>query len=168
MRRLLALGLHSFVLPALLLACREEGVPVNAPATPAPAKGAAGPPPIDPERPTGVVIGRGFAPDGSIERWMRTDSFAHGERIHLAVEAGALPGGTEIRAVWSPPAGAKVEQALRTIGGEPFLSLTAPSAGWPAGAGHVDVLADGRRIALRSFRIGALSRVKLPDAKLPP
>ena len=97
------------------------------------------PPPLDPEGPREIVLGKLFAPDGSIETADRTSKFSQGARIFLSVESGDLPRGTTVAAAWTAPDGTFTEQAQTTIGGESYLVFTAPSPGWTAGAGQVAV-----------------------------
>jgi hypothetical protein len=40
---------------------------------------------------------------------------------------------------WTAPDGTVADQRTNTIGGEPYVTYTAPSAGWMSGAGRVTV-----------------------------
>lgn len=96
-------------------------------------------PPLDPEGPREIVLGKLFAPDGSIQAPDRTTKFLHGALVFLSIESGDLPPGTPVIATWTAPDGTITDQALSTIGGETYLVFTAPSAGWTPGAGRVAV-----------------------------
>ncbi len=89
------------------------------------------------------MLGKAFAPDGSIQPGDRTTSFAPGKPIVLSIESSDLPNGTQVIATWTAPDGATTEQKTTVIGGETYLTYTAPSAEWPTGAGRVTVRIGG-------------------------
>ncbi len=97
------------------------------------------PSPLDPAPPREIVLGKLFAPDGSMQAVDRTSKFPKGALMFLSVESGNLPRGTTVVATWTAPDGAATEQTLNTLGGEAYLTYTARSAGWMPGAGRVAV-----------------------------
>ena len=137
LRRLLPL----FALVSILFgggACRPAAESSPSPLSPTVATSDL-PPPLDPAPPREIVLGKLFAPDGSIQAPDRTTKFIHGALIFLSVETGDLPRGTPVTATWAAPDGTLSEQTMTTIGGESYLVFTAPSAGWTPGAGRVTV-----------------------------
>ncbi len=95
--------------------------------------------PLDAETPREIVLGKLFAPDGSIQSGDRTASFAPGAPILLSIESGDLPPGTPVTTIWTSPDGATTEQKTVVIGGESYLTYTAPSKSWPARTGRASV-----------------------------
>ncbi|HEV7670707.1 MAG TPA: hypothetical protein VGS22_19480 [Thermoanaerobaculia bacterium] len=124
----------------LLTACRPAAESDQRPSAAAPASVTSElPAPIDQEAPREIVLGKLFAPDGSIQSADRATSFAPGSPILLSVESGDLPTGTPVVAIWTAPNGTVTEQKTAIIGGETYLTYTAPSTGWTIGTGRATV-----------------------------
>ncbi len=138
---------RSFSLLALLWlfalpfgACRPAADSDQRPAPAAGGFASSEPPsPLDLDSPREIALGRAFAPDGSIQPGDRTASFAPGKPIVLSIESGDLPPGTQVIATWTATDGTTTEQRTTVIGGESYLTYTAPSKSWSAGAGRVAV-----------------------------
>lgn len=92
---------------------------------------------LDAEAQREVVLGKAFSPDGSIQPADRTASFAPGTPILLSIESGDLLAGTQVKATWTASNGTTSVQETTVIGGESYLTYTAPSADWPEGVGRV-------------------------------
>ncbi len=136
------------VLPLLALvlvasACRPTGETAKNPPVVPEVVASELPSPLDPEGPREVVLGKRFSADGSIPKADRATSFAPDTPILLAIESGDLLEGTRVTATWTPPDGSPLEQELTVIGGETYLTFTAPSATWTPGTGQVSVRIGG-------------------------
>jgi hypothetical protein len=92
---------------------------------------------LDAEAQREVVLGKAFSPDGSIQPADRTATFATGNPILLSVESGDLAAGTRVKVTWTASNGTTAVQESTAVGGESYLTYTAPSADWPEGVGRV-------------------------------
>jgi hypothetical protein len=94
---------------------------------------------LDAETQREIVLGKAFSPDGSIQSADRTASFSPGTPILLSIESGDLAAGTQVKVTWTASNGTTAVQETAVIGGESYLTYTAPSADWPEGVGRVVV-----------------------------
>ncbi|MEP7011990.1 MAG: hypothetical protein ABJC13_16820 [Acidobacteriota bacterium] len=136
-----SLPLAALFLVALeIAACRPEAEPSGRTTSSVSTDATSSLPPLlDPAPPREIAIGNLFSPDGSIQAPDRKSLFARGALIFLSVESDDLPSGTSVIVDWTAPDGAVTNQRTTAIGGESYLSYTAPSAGWTLGAGRVGV-----------------------------
>ncbi|HXU33071.1 MAG TPA: hypothetical protein VN851_21090 [Thermoanaerobaculia bacterium] len=117
---------------------------------------------LDAETEREVVLGKAFSPDGSIQAADRTESFAPGTPILLSVESGDLAAGTRVKATWTAPNGTTAVQESTTIGGESYLTYTAPSTDWPEGVGQLLVRIEktgGPSGKVLRFEVSASARI---------
>ena len=129
LRRALPLFAALFLVVLVAVACRPAvEADLRTPSVPASATSDLSL--LDSAPPRDIVLGKLFAPDGSIQPPDRTTKFSPGAPIFLSVDVGDLPGGTSVVATWTAPDGTATDQATTTIGGEPYVTYTAPSAGW--------------------------------------
>lgn len=140
---------------ALLGACAREE-PAEAPRASAPA--AAQPAPEERSWIGDVALGRALAADGTLPAEARTDVFAPGQPVHLALQVvGDAPPGAAVRVVWFGPEETPLGEEVKEVPpGRRHLAFSAQDTQrWAEGEYSAEVWVGDERVEQRHFRIGA-------------
>ena len=161
--RILALTLVA-VLP-LALACKREGAERDdasdtAPeATPAEVAGVNDSPDLNPvEAETmidDVTIGKQVAADGTIPAEAQGDDFAPGDDVHLAMDVGDAPAGSEVKVIWYGPGETKIGEESKAVAtGVATLSFAAAdTSSWAKGDYRAEVWIGDEKVNQQEFNI---------------
>lgn len=101
-----------------------------------------------------LALGSDPAPDGSLLAADRKSSFRRGEAIYAAIDVDDFAAGTEVEIVWLDAKGSRRHtETIRLVGGEPYLSVAAPAANWPAGTYRIEASSAGKMLETLAFAI---------------
>ena len=102
-----------------------------------------------------VTIGSELAADGSMNTGATGDDFAPGQPIHLSMEVGDAPPGSQVMIVWYGPNETKIgEETKPVVTGEKYLNFTATdTASWAKGDYRAEVWVGDEKVNTQQFQI---------------
>jgi len=102
-----------------------------------------------------VTIGHSTAADGSIAADQQGDDFAPGEAVHVSMEVGDTPAGSEVKVAWFGPGETRVSEETKTVNaGDHYLAFeSGDTASWAKGDYRAEVWIGDEKVNTQQFQI---------------
>lgn len=114
-----------------------------------------------------TVVGRELTPDGAVDPAARTEQFAPGEKVHLAVKLEPQPDTSgEVRVTWyGPDDSLLAEDAQHVPRNNRYISFTAgETSDWNPGTYRAEVWLGGQKLAEQRFALASEKEVESTGA----
>lgn len=102
-----------------------------------------------------VTLGRGMNPDNTIPQDQQGDDFAPGETVHLSMEVGDTPAGSQVKVVWFGPGEARIGEETKPVNqGDKYLAFhSTDTASWEKGDYRAEVWIGDEKVNQQQFQI---------------
>ena len=102
-----------------------------------------------------VTLGHNMNPDNTIPADQQGDDFAPGETVHLSMEVGDTPAGSDVKVVWFGPGETRIGEETKTVNaGEKYLAFhSADTASWAKGDYRAEVWIGDEKVNQQQFQI---------------
>ena len=104
-----------------------------------------------------VTLGKNMNPDNTIPQDQQGDDFAPGDTVHLSMEVGDTPAGSQVKVVWFGPGETRIGEETKTVNqGDKYLAFhSTDTASWAKGDYRAEVWIGDEKVKTQQFNITA-------------